>query len=346
MRVLITGGAGFIGSACCRHFVAQGYEVLNLDKLTYAGDLRSVESCSSAINYRFVQADVADRSALDPVLADFQPDAILHLAAESHVDRSIDGPAAFVQTNLVGTFVLLEAALSYWRQQAPRRQDCFRFLQVSTDEVYGSLGPEGSFVETTAYQPNSPYSASKAGADHLARAWHRTYGLPVLISNCSNNYGPFQHPEKLIPTVIRSALNQQDIPIYGTGRNVRDWLFVDDHVRALEAILLRGRVGEKYNIGGGDEAQNIDRVRQICALLDDHQPRQDGTPYADQIRLVQDRPGHDLRNAISADKLRRQTNWTPLESGPTGLLRTVRWYLEHRDWLDNHSAGRLGLGRS
>jgi len=348
MRILITGGAGFIGSACIRRFVAAGHEIMNFDKLTYAGDLRTVHECSDQPNYRFMKADIVDRDAVARAFEEFQPDWVMHLAAESHVDRSIDGPGTFIQTNLVGTFVMLDAALAYWRSRDADFQHSFRFLHVSTDEVYGSLGDEGKFLETTPYEPNSPYSASKAGADHLARAWHETYGLPVIISNCSNNYGPFQNPEKLIPTVIRSAVNGKPIPVYGTGENIRDWLYVDDHVRALEAIISQGRLGEKYNVGGDNEARNIDLVRLICRMLDEESPRDDGKPYAEQITFVTDRPGHDFRYAIDADKLKTESGWSPQETGASGMRKTVRWYLEHRAWLDgtDETTKRLGLGRA
>jgi len=347
MRILVTGGAGFIGSAAVRHFVAQGHEVLNLDKLTYAGDLRSVKACEDESNYHFVQADVSDREAVSRAFSEFDPDRVLHLAAETHVDRSIDGPEAFIQTNLVGTFVMLDAALEHWHRKDAAYQEQFRFLHVSTDEVYGSLGESGSFHETTPYAPNSPYSASKAGSDHLARAWHQTYGLPVLISNCSNNYGPFQNPEKLVPTVIRSAVHLEPIPVYGEGENIRDWLFVDDHVRALQTILDQGRPGESYNVGGDNEMRNIDLVRLLCGMLDEECPRADGKPYADQITFVPDRPGHDYRYAICADRLKDECRWTPAESGESGMRRTVRWFLEHRQWLDGTQEGaqRRGLGR-
>jgi len=348
MRVLITGGAGFIGSAAVRHFVADGHEVLNFDKLTYAGDLRTVRECEGEANYRFVQADIVDREAVSRTFVDFAPDCIMHLAAESHVDRSIDAPETFIQTNLVGTSVMLDGALEYWRSRDAAFQEKFRFLQVSTDEVYGSLDDQGSFHEATPYAPNSPYSASKAGADHLARAWHRTYGLPVIIANCSNNYGPFQNPEKLIPTVIRAATRGELIPVYGKGENIRDWLYVDDHIRALEAISSHGKPGEKYNVGGDNELRNIDLVRLLCELLDEETPRSDGKPYSDQIAFVTDRPGHDFRYAIAADKLKGETGWAPIESRESGLRKTVQWFLRNREWLDGtgETAPRLGLGRA
>ena len=348
MRLLVTGGAGFIGSAVVRHFVAKGHEVLNFDKLTYAGDLRTVRDCEGERNYRFVQADILDREAVSRAFAHFEPECVMHLAAESHVDRSIDAPATFIQTNLVGTSVMLDTALEYWRRRDTTFQEQFRFLHVSTDEVYGSLGDQGRFEETTPYAPNSPYSASKAGSDHLVRAWQRTYGLPVIIANCSNNYGPFQNPEKLIPTVIRTATHGELIPVYGKGENIRDWLYVEDHVRALEALISRGRLGEKYNVGGDTELRNIDLVQLLCRTLDEESPRADGRPYAEQVSFVTDRPGHDFRYAISADKLKAETGWEPVESGESGLRKTVLWFLRNREWLDGtgESRRRIGLGRA
>ena len=339
MRFIVTGGAGFIGSAVVRRLVAQGAEVLSIDKLTYAGDLRSVAECQGRPHYRFLHADIADGAAISSAFRDFAPDRLIHLAAESHVDRSIDGPAAFLHTNVVGTFALLEAALAYWRKHAAD----FRFIHVSTDEVYGSLGAHGRFSETSPYAPNSPYSASKAAADHLARAWGETYGLPVSITNCSNNYGPFQHPEKLIPTVIRSALSGQPIPIYGKGDNVRDWIYVEDHVSGLLEVAANGRPGEKYNLGGAAETSNLELARRICVLLDEAAPRNAGS-YADQLSFVTDRPGHDFRYAIDSAKAESELGWRRDETLDSGLRKTVAWYLDHRDWLESvQDEGRLGL---
>jgi len=346
MRVLITGGCGFIGSAAVRVLVGNGHQVLNIDKLTYAGDLRTVASADGSPNYRFERMDILDRKGVASCFNDFAPEAVIHLAAETHVDRSIDDPAKFIETNFNGTFVMLQAALAYWNKLDSSKKARFRFIQVSTDEVYGSLGDHGFFTEATSYRPNSPYSASKAGSDHLARAWHVTYGLPVIISNCSNNYGPFQNREKLIPTIIRKALLNQSIPIYGRGRNVRDWLYVDDHVAALLAICERGRPGDSYNIGANNEVSNIDLATAICALLDGRRPRSDGRCHAEQIQFVTDRPGHDYRYAIDAAKATRELGWQPKESLQSGLSKTVDWYLDHPDWsMEIVSAeDRLGLG--
>ena len=331
MRIIITGGAGFIGSAVCRYLLQKTpHQVLNLDKLTYAGNLLSLTSLEGNPRYQFVQADICDRAAVDRIIADFKPTAIMHLAAESHVDRSITGAAAFIDTNIVGTFTLLESARSYWSGLADPERSAFRFLHVSTDEVYGSLGDEGLFSECTAYDPSSPYSASKAAADHLASAWHRTYGLPVVISNCSNNYGGFHFPEKLIPLIILNALHGKPLPVYGDGSNVRDWLYVDDHARALFAIINTGRVGEKYNVGGRNERRNIDVVHTICATLDRLRPK--SSPYADLIRFVKDRPGHDQRYAIDATKLETELGWRALETFETGIEKTIRWYLDNEAW--------------
>lgn len=346
---MVTGGAGFIGSALVRHLIAESdHEVLNLDKLTYAGTLSTVEPASASPRYRFVQADVCDAAAMRTVIADFQPDVITHLAAESHVDRSIDAPGAFIQTNLVGTYTLLSAAHDYWRGRSDAGRRAFRFHHISTDEVYGSLGADGAFTEDTPYDPRSPYSASKAGADHLVSAWGHTYGLPVLITNCSNNYGPYHFPEKLIPLMIVKALGGEMLPVYGQGANVRDWLYVDDHVRALRLVFEGGVPGETYNIGGNAEQRNIDVVKAVCAILDRVQPRADGRSYAQQIGFVADRPGHDLRYAIDATKIRRELGWSPRESFETGLERTVRWYLDHREWWgaivrDRQADRRRGL---
>ena len=347
MRIIVTGGAGFIGSAVCRHLVGEiGATVLNIDKLTYAGNLASLRELDGHPGYHFLQADICDRAAMDEAFAGFRPDGVMHLAAESHVDRSITGSDAFIQTNIVGTFTLLEAARAYWSGLAGDARHDFRFLHVSTDEVYGSLGTDGAFTETTPYDPSSPYSASKAAADHLASSWSRTYGLPVVLSNCSNNYGPFHFPEKLIPLVILNALHRKPLPVYGDGANVRDWLFVDDHARALHAVLTRGRVGEKYNVGGRNERRNIEVVRRICTILDELRPT--GTPHESLITFVTDRPGHDQRYAIDASKLEAELGWRARETFDTGIARTVRWYLDNEWWWrplrDKVYAGeRLGL---
>jgi dTDP-glucose 4,6-dehydratase len=326
--LLVTGGAGFIGSNFVLGTVAQaGEPVVNLDKLTYAGNLRNLDALRGDARHTFVQGDICDRALLRKLLEQHRPRAIVHLAAESHVDRSIEGPAEFVQTNVVGTFGLLEEARAYWMQLAAPERAAFRFLHVSTDEVYGSLGPgDPAFSETTPYAPNSPYSASKAASDHLVRAYHHTYGLPTLITNCSNNYGPHQFPEKLIPLMIHHALAGKPLPVYGDGRNVRDWLYVEDHCAALREVLARGRPGEVYNVGGGAEMKNIDLVRMLCALLDDAKPRAGGS-YASLITFVQDRPGHDRRYAIDAGKIRRELGWRPRETFESGLRKSVRWYL-------------------
>lgn len=333
MHILITGGAGFIGSALIRHLLNHTeHQVLNLDKLTYAGNLESLASVAANPRYRFVQADIADSMAVSQALAEFQPDAIMHLAAESHVDRSIDGPAAFIQTNIVGTYALLEATRSYWMQLEPLRKAAFRFHHISTDEVYGDLhGVDDLFTENTPYAPSSPYSASKAASDHLVRAWQRTYGLPVLLTNCSNNYGPYHFPEKLIPLVILNALDGKPLPVYGNGQQVRDWLYVEDHARALLKVVSEGKVGETYNIGGHNEQKNLHVVESICALLDELAPRQNGS-YKEQISFVSDRPGHDLRYAIDASKIERELGWKPEETFASGLRKTVHWYLNNLDW--------------
>ncbi|MBA4289288.1 MAG: dTDP-glucose 4,6-dehydratase [Pseudomonas sp.] len=333
MRILITGGAGFIGSALIRHLLNNtDHQVLNLDKLTYAGNLESLGSVAENPRYQFLQADIGDSAAVSQALAEFQPDAIMHLAAESHVDRSIDGPAAFIQTNIVGTYALLEATRNYWSQLEPARKAAFRFHHISTDEVYGDLhGVDDLFTETTPYAPSSPYSASKAASDHLVRAWQRTYGLPVLITNCSNNYGPYHFPEKLIPLVILNALDGKPLPVYGNGQQVRDWLYVEDHARALLTVVTEGQVGETYNIGGHNEQKNLHVVESICALLDELQPRAEGF-YKEQISFVADRPGHDLRYAIDASKIERELGWKPTETFDSGLRKTVLWYLDNLDW--------------
>lgn len=336
MRILITGGAGFIGSALIRHLIRQtDHEVLNLDKLTYAGNLESLETVADSPRYRFVQADIADSEQVAATLAEFQPDAVMHLAAESHVDRSIDGPAAFIQTNIVGTYSLLESVRSYWLGLDAERQAAFRFHHISTDEVYGDLhGVDDLFSETTPYAPSSPYSASKAASDHLVRAWLRTYGLPVLITNCSNNYGPYHFPEKLIPLMILNALDGKPLPVYGNGQQVRDWLYVEDHARALLKVVSEGQVGETYNIGGHNEQKNLDVVHAICALLEELAPQKPAgiARYEELITYVQDRPGHDLRYAIDASKIERELGWVPEETFASGLRKTVQWYLDNLDW--------------
>lgn len=336
MRILVTGGAGFIGSALIRHLIQNtGHQVLNLDKLTYAGNLESLAPVDDNPRYRFVQADIAGSPVVAQTLAEFQPDAIMHLAAESHVDRSIDGPAAFIQTNIVGTYSLLESTRAYWLGLSAERKAAFRFHHISTDEVYGDLhGVDDLFTETTPYAPSSPYSASKAASDHLVRAWQRTYGLPVLISNCSNNYGPYHFPEKLIPLMILNALAGKPLPVYGNGQQVRDWLYVEDHARALLKVVSEGQVGETYNIGGHNEQKNLDVVRAICALLEELAPQKPAgiARYEDLITYVQDRPGHDLRYAIDAGKIERELGWVPQETFTSGLRKTVQWYLENLDW--------------
>jgi dTDP-glucose 4,6-dehydratase len=330
VKLLVTGGAGFIGSAVVRQAISAGHEVVNLDALTYAACLENVASVAGAPGYAFVQADIRDRAAMGAALAEHQPDAIMHLAAESHVDRSIDAPGTFIETNVSGTYTLLEAARAYWLAQG--RPESFRFHHISTDEVYGSLGPTGLFTEDTPYDPRSPYSASKASSDHLVRAWFETYGLPVVLTNCSNNYGPYHFPEKLIPVVILNALAGKEIPVYGAGENVRDWLYVEDHARALLLVCEKGEIGRSYNIGGHNEARNIDLVRKICALLDARRP--DSAPHADLITFVEDRPGHDLRYAIDATRIRDELGWEPSVTLDEGLALTVDWYLENRAWWE------------
>ncbi len=333
MRILVTGGAGFLGSALVRHLIAEtDHEVLVYDRLTYAGHLSSLAPAADSPRYGFVHADICDAAAVAAALARFHPDAIVHLAAESHVDRSIDGPADFIRTNLLGTFTLLEGALAYWRELSADARDAFRFLHVSTDEVFGALGEDGLFDETSPYDPRSPYSASKAGADHLVRAWGHTYGLPVLVTNCSNNYGPYQYPEKLIPLMIIRALRGQDLPVYGDGGQVRDWLFADDHARALQMVLERGVTGRAYNVGARAERRNIEVVRALCGLLDRMAPRPDGSAHSDHIVPVADRPGHDRRYAIDPSRLETELGWRPTVSFEEGLERTVRWHLDHVDW--------------
>ena len=349
MRVIVTGGAGFIGSALIRHLVLEkGCEVLNIDALTYAGYLPSLRAVEGKANYQFLHANICDRAAMSEAIAGFRPDRIMHLAAESHVDRSITGAADFIQTNVIGTFTLLEAARDYWASLDGEARDAFRFLHVSTDEVYGSLGDEGLFTEDTPYDPSSPYSASKASSDHLAKAWQRTYGLPVVVSNCSNNYGPYHFPEKLIPLTILNALAGERLPVYGKGENVRDWLYVEDHARALDLIAERGRVGETYNVGGRNERRNIDVVRRICAVLDALVPA--NRPREELIEFVTDRPGHDARYAIDATRLETELGWRAQENFETGIEKTVQWYLDNDWWWrplrERYAGERLGLLQS
>jgi dTDP-glucose 4,6-dehydratase len=340
VKLLVTGGAGFIGSAVVRQAIRDGHAVMNLDALTYAACLENVADVADAPGYSFVQGDIRDGALLETVFADHAPDAVMHLAAESHVDRSIDGPGAFIDTNVVGTYTLLQAARRFWEGQG--RPEGFRFHHISTDEVFGSLGATGQFTEETPYDPRSPYSASKAASDHLVRAWWHTYGLPVVLSNCSNNYGPYHFPEKLIPVVILNALHGKPIPVYGAGENVRDWLFVEDHADALLTVVTKGQVGRSYNIGGENEARNIDLVRMICALMDEMVP--EGAPHARLITFVTDRPGHDLRYAIDPARMRGELGWRPSVTLEEGLRRTVRWYLDNRDWWQALQ-GREGVGQ-
>lgn len=346
MRVIVTGGAGFIGSALVRHLVLEReYEVLNIDKLTYAGNLASLKLVEGRNNYHFLRADICDRPAINRAVSEFGPDRIMHLAAESHVDRSITGAADFVQTNVIGTFTLLEAAREYWNGLSGGAKERFRFLHVSTDEVYGSLGHKGLFEESTPYDPSSPYSASKASSDHLAKAWQRTYGLPVVVSNCSNNYGPYHFPEKLIPLIILNALSGRPLPVYGKGENVRDWLYVEDHARALDLIAERGRLGETYNVGGRNERRNIDVVERICEVLDGLVPGQ--RSRKELIEFVTDRPGHDARYAIDATKLETELCWKAQENFDSGIEKTVRWYLDNEWWWrplrERYDGERLGI---
>jgi dTDP-glucose 4,6-dehydratase len=332
-KILVTGGAGFIGSAVIRQLITEtDATVINVDKLTYAGNLQSLISVADNPRYRFEHVDICDATTVASLFHEHQPDAVMHLAAESHVDRSITGPAAFIETNIMGTYTLLNAARKYWSELSAERKNTFRFHHISTDEVYGSLGETGFFTENTAYQPNSPYSASKASSDHLVRAWHHTYGLPVVTTNCSNNYGPYHFPEKLIPLIILNACKGKPLPIYGKGDNIRDWLYVDDHARALRLVLEQGQVGETYNIGGWNEKTNLEVVHAICSILDELRPQ--GAPHASLITYVQDRPGHDHRYAIDAGKIAHELGWKPLETFETGLRKTVQWYLTNTGWVD------------
>ena len=355
MKILVTGGAGFIGSNLVRLLVCRGHQVLNIDKLTYAGNPRSLVDLAGNPAHRLLQADICDAVAMRAAFTDFQPDWVMHLAAESHVDRSIDGPGEFIQTNIVGTYTLLQVAREYW---APRlaspdlrsptsalRPQSPRFLHVSTDEVYGSLGETGQFTENTPYSPHSPYSASKAASDHLARAWNDTYGLPVIVTNCSNNYGPYQFPEKLIPVVILKALRGEPIPVYGKGENIRDWLYVEDHAEALVTAIVNGKPGETYNIGGNNQLRNIDLVHMLCGILDELRPRGDGRRYAEQVTFVSDRPGHDLRYAIDATKIRADLGWEPKQDHQSGFRNTVQWYLDNKTWWQEILDGTYQMQR-
>ncbi|ANF82882.1 dTDP-glucose 4,6-dehydratase [Acinetobacter sp. NCu2D-2] len=343
MKLLVTGGAGFIGSAVVRHIIQHtNHHVLNVDKLTYAGNLESLSSIEQSERYHFSQTDICDRAALDQLFKDFQPDAVMHLAAESHVDRSISGPATFIETNIIGTYQLLEATRQYWNMLSEEKKQAFRFHHISTDEVYGDLeGTDDLFLETTPYAPSSPYSASKASSDHLVRAWNRTYGLPVVVTNCSNNYGPYHFPEKLIPLIIQNALAGKALPVYGNGHQIRDWLFVEDHARALYKVVTEARIGETYNIGGHNEQKNIDVVKAICELLEELAPNKPKgvQNYQDLITYVKDRPGHDLRYAIDASKIKQDLGWVPQESFETGLRKTVEWYLNNQGWVEHIQSG-------
>lgn len=349
-NILVTGGAGFIGSAVIRYLINEtNNNVLNIDKLTYAGNLESLDTISSNPRYQFLHADICEKVAMTKAFDDFEPDIVMHLAAESHVDRSIDGPMDFIQTNIIGTYNLLEVARNYWQNLAEDKKSRFKFHHISTDEVYGDLeGTEDLFTEATSYSPSSPYSASKASSDHLVRAWHRTYGLPIVITNCSNNYGPYHFPEKLIPLVILNALDGKPLPVYGDGKQIRDWLYVEDHARALYLVATTAKVGETYNIGGHNEKQNIDVVKTICTILDNIKPRTDGQSYTQQITFVKDRPGHDLRYAIDASKIQQELNWQPQETFESGIQKTVEWYLNNLEWCRHVQDGsyqreRLGI---
>lgn len=347
MKILVTGGAGFIGSAVVRHIINNTHDsVINVDKLTYAGNLESLKDVENNDRYSFVKADICDRQAMDNIFSQYKPDAVMHLAAESHVDRSITGPAAFIETNIVGTYTLLEAARNYWSSLEEARKNAFRFHHISTDEVYGDLPHPDEwhsqdnlplFTEKTPYAPSSPYSSSKASSDHLVRAWQRTYGLPTIVTNCSNNYGPYHFPEKLIPLVILNALDGKNLPIYGKGDQIRDWLYVEDHARALYVVVTQGRIGETYNIGGHNEKKNLEVVETICDLLDELMPK--AVSYKEQITYVTDRPGHDRRYAIDADKISRELGWKPAESFESGIRKTVRWYLDNQEWVSNVKSG-------
>lgn len=350
MKVIVTGGAGFIGSNFIHLALANDdIHIINLDNLTYAGNLESLYDVEDDDRYTFIHGDICDQDLVEKVLTEQQPDAIIHFAAESHVDRSIDGPAPFIQTNINGTFVLLESVRKYWSLLEDESKHKFRFLHISTDEVYGSLGETGYFTEETSYAPNSPYSASKAAADHLVRAYYHTYGLPTLMTNCSNNYGPYHFPEKLIPLMILNALEGKTLPVYGTGQNVRDWLYVEDHCRAILTVLTKGLPGEKYNIGGHNEKTNLSIVHTLCDVLDNKSPRADGVSYSDQITFVKDRPGHDMRYAIDASKIQKELGWVPIETFETGIIKTVEWYLQNFEWCKRVTDGsyrreRLGIG--
>ncbi|WP_417436021.1 dTDP-glucose 4,6-dehydratase [Idiomarina abyssalis] len=347
MKILVTGGAGFIGSAVIRHLIKNtDHIIINVDKLTYAGNVESLLPVSASENYVFEQVDICNASEVKRVFLEHKPGAVMHLAAESHVDRSIDGPSEFIQTNIIGTYTLLEATRSYWLNLPDEKKSTFRFHHISTDEVYGDLeDPTELFTEATAYAPSSPYSASKASSDHLVRAWHRTYGLPVIITNCSNNYGPYHFPEKLIPHIILNALSGKELPVYGDGKQIRDWLYVEDHARALTKVVTGGKVGETYNIGGHNEKQNIEVVNTICELLDELKPSSSGRPYKEQITFVKDRPGHDKRYAIDASKIEDELGWIPEESFETGLRKTVEWYLNNKNWWQRVLSGDYQLNR-
>lgn len=345
-KIFVTGGAGFIGSALVHYLIGQTeHLVVNIDKLTYAGNLESLETISSNPQYTFEQLDICNRAELERLFAQHQPDAVMHLAAETHVDRSIDGPDAFIQSNIIGTFTLLETARHYWQKLEPQAKSAFRFLHVSTDEVYGTLSDKDLFTEVTPYDPRSPYSASKAASDHLASAWFHTYNFPILITNCSNNYGPYQFPEKLIPVVIMKALAGEKIPVYGTGDSVRDWLYVEDHARALLTVLDKGHLGETYNIGGHNEVRTLDLVKKLCSMLDELRPDSPSAPHASLISFVEDRPGHDMRYAIDARKMQNDLAWTPQETFETGLRKTVQWYLDNQAWCEHVLDGSYRLER-